>query len=865
MFASILSLLLLILPGFSLLHIKWIHNNINYNKIDKCLIGFIIWIFYITFSILIFKIIFINYLKYIFFFNYLLGFILIGYLLYTKIPEFLNVISIAYKINKISIKIRLNIILFFLLPIIGFIVIITFYTPLIYQYDALAMYLMEGRQLIENSLYLSETWPTFGDSMPIMPIIYSWFFYLTKTPLIRLIPLSLFFLTILLVYTIAKKISSTNSAYISVVSFVSMISLQWYMSKTSLYIDLCFMFFSASSIYALIIALEEEFKKLNFFILGINLAILLLSKEYGIFYTLFIIGFLFFLRLKKIIKIITYCSLIYSIFLIIPFSIYIFNYMIIYSFTKNIDILSEMIFKSLIIIIYLFIQTIILIRDKYTYIKLNLSNLLITIIPLIYPALFFINNFLVKGSPLASLKETYIESLYEMGIVFMRSTTVNVSFFNIPNLFLSNGLFAMNFFPLLFFLLNLLIPRIQSNQDNHCELLASWFFYSLLIFFYVTYGYIEGGHIRRILILAIPVALIVGKGIHNLLEYYSITDYIGNLIYVSSISIFLAYIWFIKLNGTKWWIINLDTLIYNFIYARPIEVILYAVPWLLLFIFIELRKKNLVLFKLHSKKLWANVYIIIIFFSAIIPSIIFIQAIKYPKTWNPSYYDKADSVKLYAYHWYIPIIDFYCSQLSDDDWVTIGFGVAPIQYFLERSFIDLDHPRNWLLYLPLFQETSTDALLNYLDSLNARYFLIPTETYNSRDRYEAALNTSILFKLISTSNVFTSTDGQRFFFERLAEFNPLVLYVLKRIPNSIPIDMQVGEDYISHNYELFYDHSLEDHVVSFNINNSVTGGNALNYAPNIPINFANVASIVLAMKRNLKGKILEFKLASERP
>lgn len=783
MITSTLSLLLLVLPGYSLFNIKWIQKKIDLSKIDKFLFGFIIWIFYIVSTVLMVNILFLNYLKYVFWFNYFIGFILVGYWLFTEIPRVLfNLLNYNKKFNLMDITLGGT--FPFLLFMVGFIVIITLYTPIIYQTDALASYLIEGRQLIEGSSFLVGKWPTFGGSMPVMPIIYSWFFYLSDAPILRLIPLTFFFLTILLVYKLGRKLSPENphAAYISVVSLVSTTSLQWYMAKTSLYLDLCLMFFTASSIYALMIALEDESIGVNFLILGINVALLLLSKEYGIFYTWFIIGFLVFLRCKKNFKN-SYCSLFYSSFLIIPFSLRIISYLTLYSFTENRGITPSIIFKSFVIILSLFLQTLVIIRGELKYIKFNLSSLTMAIIPLMFPAIFFINTFLAWGSPLGHLKETYIDSLYEMGIVFVGSTTPNISFLNIPNLFLSNGLLAVNLLPLLFFLLNLLMPRIHKIQDKHSELLTSWFLYSLLLFFYVTSGYIKGGHIRRILILAVPVALMVGKGVHYLLERYSLPHYIGNLTYVSSISIFLAYIWFIKLDVTEWWLTNLNSLINNFIYAHLMEVVLYSAPWILLFIFIKLRKNNLILYKIHSKKFWAKVSIIIILISAITPSIIFIQAIKYPKTWNPSYYDEADSVKSYSNHWNIPIIEFYRSQLKYDTSTTIGFGVTPIQYFLERPFIDLNHPRNWLIYLPLFQELSTDELLSYLESLDARYFLIPTEIRGNRDRYESALKTSTLFKLIETSEVFTGSEGQMYFFERLADFQPFVLYVLTQLPN----------------------------------------------------------------------------------
>jgi hypothetical protein len=161
---------------------------------------------------------------------------------------------------------------------------------------------------------------------------------------------------------------------------------------------------------------------------------------------------------------------------------------------------------------------------------------------------------------------------------------------------------------------------------------------------------------------------------------------------------------------------------------------------------------------------------------------IFSQSVIHVISWNPAYYDEADSVKPHQYHFFIPILDFYNSQLSNDDYVTIGFGVSPFEYLLNRPFIDLDHPRNWLLYLPLFKLNSTDELLNYLEELDARYFLIPTEYYVFRDKYESALKNSTLFNLIETTEVFASNDGQIYRFKRLAQFSPLVLYVLERLP-----------------------------------------------------------------------------------
>ena len=867
MLVSLISLLLLFLPGYSLLHIKWIQKKIDFSEIDKFLFGFIIWIFYIVSTILIANIIFPNYLKYVFWFNYLLGFILVGYWLFTEIPRVsFNLSNYQVKINLMDITLGGT--LPFLLPMIAFVVVITLYTPLIYQYDALALYLIEGRQLIDGSSSLVGTWPTFGDSMPVMPLIYSWFFHLSDTPLLRLIPLSFFFLTIFLVYAMARKLSprNPNAAYISLVSLVSMSSIHWYMSKTSLYLDLGFIFLAASSIYALILALDNDSTRANFLVLGMNLAILALSKEFGIFQAWLIIVIFIFLRYRGTFHNWLW-SLIQSLLLLAPFMIRLFNYIMIYSFS-DIDIVGPVItFQCYQLIAFLFILMFTVNRIDFQGTKLDLSRLIIVIAPLFVSALFFAHNFYSLGAPLPSLTEQYLERLLELDIVFAPWKPTNVSFLKIIDVFLSNTLMAMNLVPLLFFLFALILSRFHMKRSWPTNLLSSWFFYALFIFYYESFGIMEGALIRRILPLAIPLALIVGQGVHYLLRYSSCPDWIGTVTYTSATSLSLAYLWFVELDSTKWWMVNLHSLTTNFAKASYLEAILYSTPWLLL-ILVIVSKRRFGQSKIFSNKFWSMTGIILLLVSAVTPIAIFNQSIRYTKNWNPSYYDEADSVKTYANHWYIPILDLYRSRLNDNNSTTIGFGVTPLEYFLERPFIDLNHPRNWLAYLPLFQELSKDALISYLESLDARYFLIPTEEYHGRNRYEAALKNSTLFKLISTSEVFTGTDGQMHKFEKLAIFIPLELYVLKCFPSWTPIEMDTGEYYSNYkydSYELSYDKELDQIVGSYKINVSIVGWRALHYSPTIPLDLTNVETIILGIKSSSLDYVMEFRIASERP
>jgi len=783
MFLSIVSLLLIVLPGYSLFHISWICNKTNFNNMEKFLFGFTIWIFYIVSTIMIMNIIFPNYLNYIYWFNYLLGFILVGYFFYIKIPRFLLNLSKNYKIKLNLMNITRGGSLLFLLFMITFLFIITFYTPIIYQYDALAWYLPEGRQFIKRSSYLSGTWPTFGDTMPVMPIIYSWFYYLSDTPLIRLIPFSFLFLIILLVYTLGIKLSPTNIyvAHISVISLVSMTSLQWYMAKTSLYLDIGFIFLAATSLYALLLTLENKSTQVNFLILGINLSILTLSKEFGIFQAWFIIVFLFFSRFKEIINN-RIKSWILSISLLLPFLMYYLIFKIIFSF-YNIDTSGNIMpFRFFIVITFLFLFKFTFTKINFEVIKFSLFNVILFIIPLFVPIIFIINNLYVIGVPFGTLKEPYVQSLLKLGIIFGYWKPPLISLHSVLDIFFTHTIMNINLVPFIIFIIVILIPTFLKKINWISNLLALWFFYSLFIFYFISYGTLNGGMVRRILPMAIPMSLMVGKGVHYLVSYKKWSNKVNLITYMSANSLSLAYLWFIKFDITKWWFKNLNSLIQNNKWISYIEFFIYTIPWFLLIILMKKSNSRFSRLKRSGKKVWFMINIILILISVIISIAIFSQSARHVISWNPAYYDEADSVKHYENHFFIPILEFYNSRLSEDESVTIGFGVSPFEYLLKRSFIDLNHPRNWLLYLPLFKLNSTDELLNYLEELDARYFLIPTEKYVFRDKYDSALKNSTLFNLIETSKVFTRTDGQMYLFKRLAEFNPFVLYVLERLP-----------------------------------------------------------------------------------
>lgn len=785
MLQSIASLLLLVIPGYSLVHVKWIRQKIDVGETEKFVFGFIIWVFYLVATILIAKIMIPQYIRYVHWFNYFLGFILAGY--------WLLVIAVKKLPKRPTGKLRINLTrstlggtLPFLVPMISFVVLITLYTPIIFQYDALGMYLIQGGQLAESSTSLDISWPTFGDSMPVMPILYSWFYQLTDTPILRVIPILFFFLSIFLVYRMARGLSprKPHAAYTSLVSLVSIISLYWYMAKTSLYLDLSFIFFAACSVYMLMHVLGNKSTRFGYVVLGMSLALLILSKEYGILHTWFIIGILLFSHYRVIIRN-TFQAFLQGLFLLAPFLIRHLSYIAIYSFLETPIMGPIASYQSFLICVFLLLLTLILPRVHLEGPTRNLSTLILILVPLSFPTVFFTHNFLTLGVPFGTLSEPYLQRLHELGITFAQWRPTDFSILKLPDILFTNTLMAMNIVPFLSFFSALLLPSFKRSRSMPTRLLLSWFFYSLFTFYFVSFGQFEGGFVRRLLPLIIPVTLMVGKGVHYLLEYHSLPGFLGTAVYTFAASIFLAHLWFVKLDGSEWWLKNLQLVVKSYPKASYVEVLLYASPWLLLILFVIANKSlsqahHFGCSEMHPGRIFFLVSVTLTLFSSATAFAFFSQAVGNLKTPDPAYYDQADSVKPYINHWFIPVLDFYRSQLSNDNSTTIGFGVTPLQYFLRRPFIDLTYPRNWLIHLPLISSTSTDEIVGYLRRLDACYFLIPTEVYGTRDKYEAALKNSTLFRLIETSAVFAG-NGQIFSFEKLATFRPFELYTIKRL------------------------------------------------------------------------------------
>ena len=352
-----------------------------------------------------------NLVRYILLFDYSIGVILISSWLLTILRDSQisgYTISSKLKINWSNLKLAFP----FLFVCVALIVFITLYTPLIYQYDAISIYLIEGKQLVVGSSSITNTWPTFGDGMPVVPILYSWFYVISTGPLLRIIPISLFLLTLLLTYAICKRLfpEKPQVAYAALISLVTMMPIWWYMAGASLYLDLVFIFFTASSIYVLIyIMMSGDSNPVSYLLLGVNLLLLILCKEFGILYAWFIIILLLFWRYRQGIRALLW-NIILPILLLVPFILYDPGFSLIF-YRGNVIAEVNTIIRVILLFAFGFLLFLALRGKDYPKPRSSVRKFLFIVLPLLVALGFIAYTFFSIGSPFGSLQELYVQKL----------------------------------------------------------------------------------------------------------------------------------------------------------------------------------------------------------------------------------------------------------------------------------------------------------------------------------------------------------------------------------------------------------------------------------------------------------------------
>jgi len=184
----------------------------------------------------------------------------------------------------------------FLTIVVTFIVIATHFTHILWQWDAISLYLPAAKSVAETGFFGESI--LFGSNIenlqpPLMILLYSWSFYFDTTFFLRAIPLLFLFLAAVSIYRIATSFWSKGVAVTAVLCFISFLGVHYYMSKSSLYLDMGLTFTLSASLLSLTQTIKSSEAKTRLLTTA-PLVLLPLAKETGVFYMLFFLVFLFF-------------------------------------------------------------------------------------------------------------------------------------------------------------------------------------------------------------------------------------------------------------------------------------------------------------------------------------------------------------------------------------------------------------------------------------------------------------------------------------------------------------------------------------------------------------------------------------------
>jgi hypothetical protein len=676
----------------------------------------------------------------------------------------------------------------YILAILVFLTLITLYTPIITQYDALSSYLQITRDLASG--YNSPIHPSFVDRPPAVPILYSLVYLFGGLSAVRMVPLIFLGVLLVVIYKSAAVIEPKYATvrWVSVIAMCSMLVLYIYMSKWSLYVDLGFTLFLSILCYVLLLMYNGRKDNAVFSVFGMISALSIITKEFGVFYFWIFLWLLLVLFRKsvfgKVVERILWSSLLLS-----PFLIYhLLSSNIFLAKTVQANITELTLFRIILVILF-FAVFIVLGLPKFIR-NISRKNLLVVIVvlPLLISGGYLAHNYLTIGSPFGSYVSFYRAFLRSVGIEIPGSQIISQSnlgtyLMEAPNFFLSTMLCAPNIIPLL---LGLLITFREKNDKY--KVIVFWFLFSLLFFSFLNLNQLERGFVRYLMPLTVPSVLLIGIGVHSLLVISRIQLSNSSILYLIINTFSLFYIWFIKGNGSWWWLNNLQNITNQSPLATLSDLSFYTVLWIPLLLYAIIKHKwktNFSMPKISFNGKWKKILIIPIFLSLLVPFHMLYVTIGYvdKASWNPDYHNQPESILDYSGDHFIEVIKYYQNNLNHDHATTLGMGVSPLDFMLNRPFIDLASDRNKIYFLDLLQEQDLEIVIQTLEKWNISYFLIPREDSGFRIReFTAISKNSTLFTLIIRSERLSIPQLGNYEFIKLASFKLFDLYILKKIP-----------------------------------------------------------------------------------
>jgi hypothetical protein len=767
--------LLLFLPGILLLYVYLKSKKRNLPFLDLVLAGAVLWNFlFLVPSILLglftplvqgfFSVFIVLSLGVVFIYLIFIGRNAKSFSLRRILPKF----DVFQGLNA-----------FYLLLIWGFIVLLTMFTSIIQNIDAIIYYLPMAKSILQtggmgyNPLYLSKIAMTYP---PTLPLMYSFIMNFTGDIYLRFIPITYFLLTNLVIFQLSSRLSSRKVGFIAMVAYSSMLATQMLVVLEGLSFDLGYVFYTTMALYALLRGFDGR-GRLWYLIAGMSCGLSAVTKETGLLTLLLVLSLLLFhfrVKLRRGLFLVTSTLFFTGMQVFETFASRSSSFA-----TTSTPFLHRLFLIAVLFVLFWYLSKPHPLDDSRA---VKRSQLIPFLALSAIPCFFYLRNILSLGVLTPGFAPSLASAIAEADVPQVWSV------FQPPDLSSPLALpFIFHFDWHLILLtspvgLIFLIPgaaglfvvaqRFLRRSERDIQVFLMWFTSLLVMWSFLssllswnTYGFSfwPSFQFRRLYYFTPILSILVGWGFTSLSTRIGLKKHV-RLHFLTYNTLALACIWLFRQ--------SLESFILRWIFEATVaDVVQFSSLFVLVLLAPVFIKKLGTSWKHRSskqdsQKLLPLLSTMVLLANLLLPVYLISEGTSWisHEGWDPAFYNRLESSPpgLGRESW-LEVIDYY-HQNVQDDYVTVMFNSYVFAYFTDRSIIDPYRSFSYEPLIPLLKIEDEVVLIQNLMEMGIRYFLIPApsvpELYSTFEKFSERY---VLFRTIIQSPTFEKVEEFTFY------------------------------------------------------------------------------------------------------
>jgi hypothetical protein len=735
---------LLFLPGILLLAV--FSKKIKLSILEKVMFGSVFWNYIFVSS------------------TFLVGissqFILTYFIIFqiiSVINLFITSILIAKNIRVLKPKINFNLkrvpywIIFSALLTLC-LLLISFHTIFV-EWDALAIYVPSAKSILATQGFTSQSYRLlpFFDVSPAIPSIYAWMLNLSSLDSLYSVPIAYFVLTLTTIFLIFKKLFPQKGAILPVIIFSSIPAVLLTISSRALYLDMPFVFFLLSILYSAIVivssARDGDSPKFYYVMFFMGLTLLCLTRiEFGLFLFPTALAILFFTLNFKSWQVLSVAA-IGVVYYVREIRNILINQQLWLDYLQR---LTPVIIISVLAFLVLKVSSI---SNNYTKKTIDKKFFIVLVFLTVPLLIYLLHNIIFSGFIFPIIPITNSEILNSAAFFNQISPSSTVSWVEL----LRWDKFLTVWWLVSPYLIPIIISFSTIVRKLYNKKSLGSLFVGLLIMWSTLYCDPQP---RRLYYFAPFIAILASYGLFEIRKYYTSTGFTLRLpIYIIGVTAYTLF----KMGVSS---VNELALFYAQLYQPIFDLEFLAVCAAIFFLIFAPYENLLVKVHLKISKLSSKLVIMIISCLIIVLLLCSFNPL-ISATFNVG--DKSRSQDYDGWYYYPDVVCYYNKNIVDNG-VTVGYYCNELMTFANRSVIDL---YNVIYGAPLYSVVygaNETQILEKLDELNVKYFLIPQKNSPFYNLYEGLVNHTVFGSLFVNNPSFHAI--QSFKYAILYKYDP---------------------------------------------------------------------------------------------